>query len=107
MMSFLQVGDLIQGRLSNYFLHASHVLFSEKSHTETPTAGIAVSANGRKFTNYPPTLDPTNTRYNVAELTSFDTETPYPSVEINSPPGGSINYTSGTPGMMHFLFVKG
>lgn len=35
-----------------------------------------------------------NTKYTVAELNSKNTETPYPSVEINSPPGGSINYTT-------------
>jgi len=27
-------------------------------------------------------------------LTSNNTETPYPSLEINSPPGGAINYTT-------------
>ncbi|KAK3174457.1 hypothetical protein OEA41_001703 [Lepraria neglecta] len=58
---------------------------------------IAVSSTGRKFSNYPPSLDPNNTKYNVAELTSYDTEVPYPSVEINSPPGGFINYTTGSP----------
>ncbi len=62
--------------------------------------GIAVSASGRKFSNYPSNLDPNNTRYDVAELTSYDTETPYPAEEINNPPGGSINYTTGSPGML-------
>ena len=66
--------------------------------TDTCT-GIAVSASGRKFTNYPSNLNPNNTRYNVAELTSYDTEIPYPNAEINTPPGGPINYTTGSPGM--------
>jgi hypothetical protein len=56
--------------------------------------GIAVSASGRKFSNYPPALDPTDTKYTVAELKSNNTEVPYPSAEINSPPGGQINYTA-------------
>lgn len=59
--------------------------------------GITVSTTGRKFSNYPPGLDANNTKYNVAELTSFESETPYPSAEINSPPGGSINYTTIPP----------
>jgi sugar lactone lactonase YvrE len=59
--------------------------------------GIAVSASGRKFSNYPP-LDPNNVNgYTVAELTSNNTETPFPSLEINSPPGGRINYTTYPP----------
>ncbi|MCJ1434720.1 hypothetical protein MMC27_004090 [Xylographa pallens] len=60
---------------------------------EFPT-GIAVSSTGRMFSNYPSGLDANNTNYAVAELTSNSTETPYPSVEINSPPGGAINYTT-------------
>jgi sugar lactone lactonase YvrE len=63
---------------------------------EWPT-GIAVSSSGRMFSNYPPALDPKNTKYTVAELHSNNTETPYPSAEINSPPGGSINYTTTPP----------
>ena len=65
-----------------------------------PLVGIAVSSTGRKFSNYPPALDANNTKdatnakYTVAELTSSNTERPYPSVEINSPPGGAINYTT-------------
>ena len=65
--------------------------------------GIAVSATGRKFTNYPSNLDPNNTKYDVAELTSYDTEMPYPNAEINTPPGGPINYTTGSPGMWYLL----
>ncbi|MCJ1280913.1 hypothetical protein MMC26_000230, partial [Xylographa opegraphella] len=60
---------------------------------EFPT-GIAVSSTGRMFSNYPSGLDGNNTKYAVAELTSNSTETPYPSVEMNSPPGGAINYTT-------------
>ncbi|MCJ1355208.1 MAG: hypothetical protein MMC33_005199 [Icmadophila ericetorum] len=63
---------------------------------EFPT-GIAVSSTGRKFSNYPPSLDANNTNYQVAELISYDTEVAYPNVTYNSPPGGFINYTSNPP----------
>lgn len=63
---------------------------------EWPT-GITVSAKGRMFSNYPPALDPNNVKYTVAELKGNDSETPYPSAEINSPPGGRINYTTTPP----------
>ncbi|KAI9711583.1 MAG: hypothetical protein M1820_002148 [Bogoriella megaspora] len=63
---------------------------------EWPT-GIAVSSTGRKFSNYPPALDPTDSNYTVAELNSNTTEVPYPNAEINTPPGGRINYTTTPP----------
>ena len=56
--------------------------------------GIAVSASGRRFSNYARSLDPNNNAYTVAELTSNNTEIPYPSAELNSQPGGPINYTT-------------
>nr|XP_036580315.1 major royal jelly protein [Colletotrichum truncatum]KAF6788227.1 major royal jelly protein [Colletotrichum truncatum] len=65
--------------------------------------GIAVSSTGRKFSNYPGGLDPNNTnngnngKYTVAELFGNSIETPYPNVEINSPPGGAINFTTTPP----------
>ncbi|KAJ4324731.1 hypothetical protein N0V94_001128 [Neodidymelliopsis sp. IMI 364377] len=65
--------------------------------------GITVSRSGRMFSNYPAGLDSNNTntgnvtRYAVAELNSNNTETPYPSLEINNPPGGAINYTTNPP----------
>ncbi|OAL00724.1 major royal jelly protein [Phaeosphaeriaceae sp. SRC1lsM3a] len=65
--------------------------------------GITVSRDGRKFSNYPAGLDSNNTntgsnrKYQVAELTGNSTETPYPSAEINNPPGGAINYTTNPP----------
>lgn len=59
-----------------------------------PIAGIAVSSTGRLFSNYPPGLDPADTDYTVAELTSETTETPYPPGDINSPPGGRVNYST-------------
>jgi len=49
------------------------------------------------FSNYPPSLDPKDTKYTVAELMGNNTEKPYPSAEINSPPGGAINYTTTPP----------
>ncbi|MCJ1313334.1 hypothetical protein MMC25_007011 [Agyrium rufum] len=60
---------------------------------EWPT-GIAVSKTGRKFSNYPPALDPTDQQYTVAELKSNNTEVPYPSAAMNLPPGGRINMTT-------------
>lgn len=59
-----------------------------------PSIGIAVSSTGRRFSNYARSLDPNNIAYTVAELMSNNTETAYPSVKINSPPGGAINYTT-------------
>lgn len=65
--------------------------------------GVAVSSTGRKFSNYPGGLDPNNTndgnngKYTVAELFDESTEKPYPSAEMNNPPGGAINYTTTPP----------
>lgn len=65
--------------------------------------GIAVSREGRKFSNYPPGLDANNTnnghnqKFTIAELFSNNTERAYPSVKINNPPGGAINYTTYPP----------
>jgi len=65
--------------------------------------GITVSRSGRKFSNYPAGLDPNNTntgnitRYAVAELHPNNTETPYPNLSINNPPGGAINHTTTPP----------
>src|SRR3954462_1150718 len=67
--------------------------------------GIAVSSTGRMFSNYPSGLDPNNTnngsngKYAVAQLMGNSTEKAYPSVEINNPPGGAINYTTTPPSM--------
>jgi len=65
--------------------------------------GIAVSSTGRLFSNYPGGLDANDTnngqngRYTIAELFEDNTERPYPSREINNPPGGAINYTTYPP----------
>lgn len=65
--------------------------------------GIAVSASGRKFSNYPAGLDADNTntgsngKYAVAELFANNTERAYPSVAMNNPPGGAINHTTSPP----------
>jgi sugar lactone lactonase YvrE len=67
-----------------------------------------VSRSGRMFSNYPAGLDSnntntgTNSKYAVAELLSSNTETPYPSVEINNPPGGAINYTTTPPSSANY-----
>lgn len=69
---------------------------------EWPT-GIAVSSKGRQFACYPGGLDynDTNTgnngKYTVAELITNTTEAPYPSMEMNNPPGGAINYKTTPP----------
>lgn len=49
------------------------------------------------FSNYPPALDPMDQAYTVAELFSNNTEQPYPSREINSPPGGRIDNSTYPP----------
>ncbi|KAF2742840.1 major royal jelly protein [Sporormia fimetaria CBS 119925] len=78
-------------------LETVHAFFNQ-----WPT-GIAVSQSGRIFTNFPGGLDPanvyngSNTVFTAGELTSVDAEEPYPSREINSPPGGAINYTTTPP----------
>lgn len=52
------------------------------------------------FSNFPAGLDANNTnngsngKYAVAELFSNNTESAYPSVAYNTPPGGAINYTT-------------
>ncbi|KIW70020.1 hypothetical protein PV04_02331 [Phialophora macrospora] len=63
---------------------------------EWPT-GVAVSSSGRIFSCYPLGLDSTNTRYQVAELGSNSTENPFPSAQINSPPGGAVDYSTNPP----------
>lgn len=65
--------------------------------------GITVAKSGRRFSNYPAGLDANNTnnghnqKYQVAELLGNGTETPYPNLDINSPPGGAINYSTTRP----------
>ncbi len=65
-----------------------------KTSSDKRNLGIAVSSTGCKFSNYARSLDPNNIRCTTAELTANNTETPYPSLEMNSPPGGAINYTT-------------
>lgn len=65
---------------------------------QLPT-GVAVSSTGRIFANFPAGIDAGNVNngtagiFQVAELTSLTTEVAYPSVEMNTPPGGAINRT--------------
>lgn len=68
-----------------------------------------MSSTGRKFSNYPAGLDGNNTdlsngisKYQVAELVSGDAERPYPSLEMNSPPGGAINKSSYPPTSVNY-----
>ena len=70
------------------FSSSSCSIYVRSSHARI---GIAVSSTGRKFSNYARSLDPNNIAYTVAELTGNDTETPYPSAAINSPPGVRIS----------------
>lgn len=83
------IDDLIRDPLkSGPELELVHLYYDE-----FPT-GIAVSREGRKFSNYPPGLDANNTndgsnnKYTIAELFPNNTERAYPSAEINNPPGG-------------------
>ncbi|CAJ2508952.1 Uu.00g139780.m01.CDS01 [Anthostomella pinea] len=65
--------------------------------------GITVSSTGRMFSNYPGGLDPSNTYngsndvYTVGELTGLTAEMAYPTLEMNHPPGGAINYSTTPP----------
>ncbi|TGJ87663.1 hypothetical protein E0Z10_g1091 [Xylaria hypoxylon] len=65
--------------------------------------GVTVSSTGRIFSNFPGGLDAANVYtgsndvFQVGELTSLTTEVPYPSLEMNHPPGGAINYTTTPP----------
>ncbi|KAM3563402.1 hypothetical protein MY1884_001315 [Beauveria asiatica] len=66
--------------------------------------GIAVSRESRLFSTYPACLDGNNTntpqtpnKYQVAELMPDGSEVPYPSVEMNSPPGGALNMSTNPP----------
>ncbi|KAM3509521.1 hypothetical protein MY11210_006292 [Beauveria gryllotalpidicola] len=70
---------------------------------QMPT-GIAVSREGRLFSTYPACLDANNTntpqtpnKYQVAELMPNGSEIAYPSVEMNSPPGGALNMSTNPP----------
>jgi sugar lactone lactonase YvrE len=89
---------MINGLPVNYAQNFVSAVF-----TNITTPGITVSRSGRKFSNYPPGLDVNNTndgsngKYTVAELDSDNSETPYPSADFNSPPGGAINYTTNPP----------
>ncbi|KAI2643754.1 major royal jelly protein-domain-containing protein [Xylaria nigripes] len=71
-----------------------------------PTA--AVSKNGRIFSNFPGGLDKNNVYdgsnnvFTVGELTSATTERAYPSVEMNHPTGGAINYTTNPPTSVNY-----
>jgi hypothetical protein len=62
--------------------------------------GIAVSKDGRRFSNFPGALDPNNTyrgtepKYTIAELMPNNTERAFPSVEMNSP----VSFFSGVWG---------
>ncbi|KAL9055622.1 MAG: hypothetical protein Q9162_003432 [Coniocarpon cinnabarinum] len=63
--------------------------------------GVAVSQEGRLFSNYPAGLDPNNTntpqtpnKYQVAELLPNGTQVPYPSADYNHPPGGALNFST-------------
>ncbi|KAI1273830.1 major royal jelly protein [Xylaria sp. FL0933] len=65
--------------------------------------GVTVSSTGRIFSNFPGGLDATNVYngsnnvFQVGEHTSLTTEKAYPSLEMNHPPGGAINYTTTPP----------
>ncbi|KAI0388890.1 major royal jelly protein-domain-containing protein [Xylariaceae sp. FL0594] len=65
--------------------------------------GVTVSSAGRIFSNFPGGLDHSNV-YNgsngaiqVAEHTSLTDEAAFPSLDMNHPPGGAINYTTVPP----------
>ncbi|KAL2039929.1 hypothetical protein N7G274_007332 [Stereocaulon virgatum] len=49
---------------------------------------------GRKISNYAHSFDQNNIAYSIAELTSNNTETPYPSAAINLPLHRAINVST-------------
>ncbi|KAJ8122904.1 hypothetical protein ONZ43_g1017 [Nemania bipapillata] len=65
--------------------------------------GVTVSSTGRIFSNFPGGLDKSNVYngsnnvFQVGEHTSLTEEVAYPSLEMNHPPGGAINYTTTPP----------
>ena len=75
-------------------VHSIFAILTAQSIQSNLHPGIAVSSTGRKFSNYARSLDPNNIAYTVAELKPNNTEIPYPSAEINSPPGGAINHST-------------
>ncbi|KAI3325251.1 major royal jelly protein-domain-containing protein [Xylariaceae sp. AK1471] len=70
--------------------------------------GVTVSSTGRIFSNFPGGLDKTNVYngsnnvFQVAEHTSLTTEVAYPSLEMNHPPGGAINYSTTPPTSVNY-----
>ena len=115
-MSLLQAAAVL-AQDSNYTLREDPLGYDSALEIEHiykgqwPT-GIAVSKSGRKFSCFPAGLDILNTNnglngaYQVAELTGFDTETAYPNVSYNNPPGGSVDYTkipAVTKGLSDYL----
>lgn len=70
-----------------------------------------MSKSGRIFSNFPGGLDPANVYngsnnfFTVGELTSLKEEKAYPSQEMNSPPGGAINYTTTPPSTALYFLV--
>ncbi|GAP92983.1 putative major royal jelly protein [Rosellinia necatrix] len=70
--------------------------------------GVTVSSTGRIFSNFPGGLDKANVYngsnnvFQVAEHTSLTAEVAYPSLEMNHPPGGAINYTTTPPTAVNY-----
>jgi hypothetical protein len=75
--------------------------------------GIAVSKNGRRFSNYPGGLDANNTyrgtepKYTIAELLPNNTERAFPSVEMNSPVSRTLEelVSVGSGNLLTFVIV--
>ncbi|KAL6805097.1 major royal jelly domain-containing protein [Trichoderma sp. SZMC 28012] len=57
--------------------------------------GFTVSSSGRIFVNYPPVF-PNSINFTVGEIVN-GREVPYPNLEINTPPGGRLNYSTNPP----------
>ncbi|KAI1161603.1 major royal jelly protein-domain-containing protein [Nemania serpens] len=70
--------------------------------------GVTVSSTGRIFSNFPGGLDnnnvynDSNNVFQVGEHTSLTAEVAYPSLKMNHPPGGAINYTTTPPTSVNY-----
>jgi hypothetical protein len=57
--------------------------------------GFTVSSSGRIFVNYPPVF-PNSINFTVGEIVNGK-EVPFPSLAINTPPAGRLNYSTSPP----------
>ncbi|KAK7038993.1 hypothetical protein VNI00_010385 [Paramarasmius palmivorus] len=73
---------------------------------DEPPIGITVGKSGRAFVNF----NRGNLPFTVAEITNATAETPFPSLEFNTPPDGLVNtslgFAVGSSDSNHFINVQ-